>query len=63
MSDIRGQSTLCIMSFVGIIMCPVLHCQAATVVVGSSQSPKANSGYNTAHEAAIPDCFYLVSLL
>lgn len=57
LAEIQGQSTLCITSFVGIINCPVWHCQAATAIVASSQSPKAKSEYNTTHEVAIPVFF------
>jgi len=57
LAEIQGQSTLCTTSFVGIINCPVRHCQDATAIVRSSQSPEAKSGYNTTHEVAIPVFF------
>lgn len=44
-------------SFVGIINHPVWHCQAATAIVGSSEFPKANSGYSIARAVAIPVFF------
>lgn len=57
LAEIQGQSTLCITSSVGIMNCPVRHCQAATATVGSSQSPESKSGYSTTRAVAIPVSF------
>lgn len=48
----------------GIISCPIWLGQAATAIIGSSQSLKAKSGYNTTtQEAAIPVFFGFIQCL